>query len=119
MTRNDLKVGAVAICGVLLTTYYLALADNLINGVTVLGRWLHVFAGLATLYGFKSAFDHEKERVPWTTEQKVAESMKRIARGEPPLQGFEHLLTGAPAPATTTITTVTTPATPTPPIKGA
>lgn len=106
MTRNDFKVGAVAVCGLLLTTYYLALADNLVNGASLLGRWLHVAAGVATLYGLKSAFDYQKERVMWTDDQKRAASLQRIASGQAPIQGFEHLLVdptlvlppGTPAP---------------------
>lgn len=119
MTKNEFKSGAVQICGFLLTCYYACLIANLINTAALWGRLLGVGAVVATLYGIKSAYDHEKDRVAWTDDQKRAASLQRIASGQAPIQGFEHLLvdptlvlpSGSPAPSL--------PPTPPPPIKGA
>jgi hypothetical protein len=119
MTRNEFKAGAVQVCGVLLTTYYACLIANLINTAALWGRFLGVGASVATLYGIKSAYDHQKERQQWTDDQKRAASLQRMASGQAPIQGFEHLLvdptlvlpSGSPAPSLP-------PSTP-PPIKGA
>jgi hypothetical protein len=62
--------------------------------VPQVGTWHQVVAGVLSLlddYGFIASSKASPPRDIWTEEQKIAESLKRIAAGDPPLRGYEHL----------------------------
>jgi len=78
--------------GVLATGIMLATAMSLLNLSTPFGKLCAFVAALLNAYGIHGVASWNPPREPWTHEQKLAESMRRIARGDAPLVGFEYLL---------------------------
>jgi hypothetical protein len=91
-TINEIKGGIARTLGVLATTYGLALAQGLINMQATWGKLTALAASVLTAYGFYAGYTYRQRREPWTDEQKRAESLRRLAAGQPPLEGYEYLL---------------------------
>lgn len=89
---NEFKGALVKFIGVLVTTYNIAVLRKMVDINSLVGQWLGLGAAVATVYGIVGAYTYRQSRTPWTPEQKLAESKRRIADGEAPLQGYEFLL---------------------------
>jgi hypothetical protein len=98
-TINEIKGGLARALGVLSTTYGLALAQGLIDLHATWGKLCTLGASVLTAYGFYAGYTYRQRRTPWTNEQKIAESLRRITAGEPPIAGYEFLLVDPTAKA--------------------
>ena len=119
-TMNELKGFTAKVLGVLATTYGFALVQGLIDIHATWGKLATLGASVLTAYGFYGAYTYRQPRTPWTNEQKIAESRRRIAAGEPPIQGYEWLIadptaTAPPAAVAAAIVVAAPPPPPPPP----
>jgi len=87
--------------------YYLGLLAGLIatlmtvHAIPPTGRLHDICSGIIAflgLYGIHAVGVWQADREPWTPEQKLQESIRRINLGQPPLQGYEYLLSQPPRP---------------------
>jgi hypothetical protein len=84
--------------GVFATGALMAISQGLLDAHPEFRRWISWAVGLLAVYGITGVAVWPPPRIPWTPEQKVQESMRRIAMGMAPLVGYEYLLTGRGGP---------------------
>jgi putative flippase GtrA len=85
--------------GMLATAILTAQAMHLrwVDPATDVGQLIAFVGAMLNAYGVHGVAAWSPPRETWTMQQKHDESMRRIARGEAPLHGFEYLLPGVTA----------------------
>jgi hypothetical protein len=81
-------------------TFWLGLIAGICMKIVAVGLVAPDSVGARTIAGFLSLLNDygiivghltSAPRTPWTEQQKIDESLRRIARGEPPIKGYEYL----------------------------
>lgn len=103
-TWNEIKGGAATLLGWYVSTYLVALQQGIVDIHSPGGKYMTLATAVLNLYGIHGALNYQRGRQPWTNEQKIAESLRRMAANLPPLSGYEFLLVDPTATSASAVT---------------